>query len=75
MTAHKLVVFPEIDMKLVMVLKILKKSLKWDQSGISSFIHSKVMSKTSEILKVKGDKKLSGESPKISIILLMFDSL
>ena len=56
LTAHKLVVFQGIDMKLVTVLKILKRSLKWDQSGISSFIRSKVMSKTSEIVKVEGNR-------------------
>ena len=56
LTAHKLVVFQGIDMKLVTVLKILKRSLKWDQSGISSFIHSKVMSKTSETVKVEGNR-------------------
>ena len=56
LTAHTLVVFQGIDMKLVTVLKILKRSLKWDQSGISIFIHLKVMSKTSEILKVEGNR-------------------
>ena len=56
LTAYKLVVFQETDMKLVTVLKILKRSLKWDQSGISSFIRSQVMSKTSEIVKEEGKK-------------------
>ena len=53
MTAYKEGFFQGIDKKLVMVLKILKRSFKWDQSGISSFIRSKVMSKTSEIKKME----------------------
>ena len=53
LTAYKEVVFQGIDIKSVMVWKILKRSFKWDQSGISSFIRSKVMSKTSEIMKME----------------------
>ena len=49
LTAYKEVDFQGIDIKLVTVWKILKRSFKWDQSGISSLICSKVMSKTSEI--------------------------
>ena len=74
LTAYKLLVFQGTDMKLVMVWKILKRSLKWDQSGISSFIRSKVMSKTSEIMKEEGKRWHSRKSTKISIVLLMFDS-
>ena len=53
LTAYKEGVFQGIDKKLVTVLKILKRSFKWDQSGISSFIRSKVMSKTSEIKRME----------------------
>ena len=41
-------------MKLVTVLKILKRSLKWDQSGISSLIRSKVTSKTRLLVQKMG---------------------
>ena len=50
LTSHNSSIFYRIYKKLVTVTKILKKSLKWDQSGISSFIRSKVMSKTSRIM-------------------------
>ena len=39
--------------KLVTVRKILKSSLKWDQSGIFSFIRSEVTSKTRLIVQKK----------------------
>ena len=39
--------------KSVMVEKSFKKSLRWVQSGISSFIRSKVMSKTREIERIE----------------------
>ena len=55
--SHKLVVFQGIDMKLVTVLKILKRSLKWDQSGISSYIRLKVTSKTRWIVQKMGKFK------------------
>ena len=49
MTAYNLVVFQWISKKSVTVWKILKRSFKWDQSGISSFIRLKVTSKTSKL--------------------------
>ena len=50
LTDYNLIVFQRIYKKLVTVRKILKRSLKWDQSGISSFMRSKVMSKTKLIV-------------------------
>ena len=44
--AYNSVVFQRICRKLVTVRKILKRSLKWDQSGIYSFIRLKDTSKT-----------------------------
>ena len=51
LTAYKEADFPGIDIKLVTVWKILKRSFKWDQSGISNFKRLKVMSKTRNIVK------------------------
>ena len=50
MTAYKEGGFQGIDKKLVTVLKILKRSFKWDQSGISNFKRLKVRSKTRDIV-------------------------
>ena len=57
LTSHNSVISYGIYKKLVTVRKILKKSLKWDQSGISSFIRSKVMSKTSRIMTKINDQE------------------
>ena len=38
------------------ILQVRLLAVKWDQSGISSFIRSKLMSKTSEIVKVEGNR-------------------
>ena len=46
--------------KLVTVGKVLKRSLKWDQSGISSIVCSKVTSKTRLIVQDMGLKKIAG---------------
>ena len=50
----KIVDFQRICKKLVPVGKILKRSLKWDQSGISSLIRLKVISKTRLIVQKMG---------------------
>ena len=52
--AYNSVVFQRICRKLVTVRKILKRSLKWDQSGISSLIRLKVISKTRLIVQKMG---------------------
>ena len=50
LTDYSWVVFQWISKKLVLVGKILKRSFKWDQSGISNFKRLKVMSKTRDIV-------------------------
>ena len=50
MKAYNLVVFQWISKKLVTVGKILKRSFKWDQSGISNLKRLKVISKTRDIV-------------------------
>ena len=52
--AYNSVVFQRICRKLVTVRKILKRSLKWDQSGIYSFIRLKDTSKTRLTVKKMG---------------------
>ena len=54
LTSYISVVFERIYKKLVTVGKILKRSLKWDQSGISSLIRLKVISKTRLIVQKMG---------------------
>ena len=51
MTASNLVVFQRIHKKLVTNGKILKRSFKWVQSGISSSFRLKITSKTREEVK------------------------
>ena len=57
LTSYISVVFERIYKKLVTVGKILKRSLKWDQSGISSSIRLKVTSKTRLIVQKMGNFK------------------
>ena len=78
LTAYKEVVFQGIDIKLVTVWKILKRSFKWDQSGISSFIRSKVMSKTSKIKRMEekfNDLKNRPKSPQHCSCLTAYNSV
>ena len=59
LTGYISVIFERIYKKLVTVWKVLKRSLKWDQTGIFSLICLKVTSKIRTIVKKIGLKKIA----------------